>query len=136
MFKATYKNDKYQWTQHSLMKMKYYGLSQQRVKRVIKSPERIEEGIVEKTVACMQPTSTKIKDGKKFWSQEIWAMYQMPKLKAKVKKSEAPFGNEKLNNFLSNKKQIKIISAWKYPGMSPKQNPIPDEILDEIRNLL
>jgi hypothetical protein len=110
------------------MKMKYYGLSQQRVKRVIKSPERIEEGVVEKTVACMQPTSTKIKDGKKVWSQEIWAMYKISRSKVKDRKS-------KLNNILNSKK-IKIISAWKYPGISPKQNPILDEILDEIRNIL
>ena len=119
--------DKYQWTNHSLMKMKYYGLSQQRVKRVIKSPDRIEEGIVEKTIASMQPTSTKIKDGKKIWNQEIWVMYQISKSKDKRTESKVD---------LLKTKKIKIISAWKYPGMSPKNNPIPEDILREIRNLV
>ena len=30
-------------------------------------------------------------------------------------------------------KSFKIISAWRYPGISPKRNPIPDEILEELR---
>lgn len=128
------KTDKYQWTQHSLMKMQYYGLSEQRVKRVIKSPQRIEAGIVEKTIAVMQPASTRgkrlstrggpaslnNKNGKKSWSSEIWAMY---KIRGK-------------NNPISSQKQFRIISAWRYPGVSPKRDPIPDEILDEIKNLL
>jgi len=107
--------DKYQWTKHSLMKMKYYGLSQQRIKRIIKNPERIEEGIVEKTIACMQTAGTSKHP------YEIWMMYQMPKLKVK--------------SILNNTK-IKIISAWRYPGKSPKNNPIPEEILNEIKILL
>lgn len=28
--------------------------------------------------------------------------------------------------------QIRIISAWRYPGMSSKRNPIPEEILREL----
>ncbi len=128
----------YQWTNHSLMKMKYYGLSQQRVRRVIKSPVRIEEGIVEKTVACMQPTSTRMKDGKKTWSQEIWAMYKIQNQKSKCKSQNV---NSKFKNIPNTRygirdAKIKIISAWRYPGISPKQNPIPEEILDEIKNLL
>lgn len=97
------------------MKMKYYGLSQQRIKRIIKNPERIEEGIVEKTIACMQTAGTSKHP------YEIWMMYQMPKLKVK--------------SILNNTK-IKIISAWRYPGKSPKNNPIPEEILNEIKILL
>ena len=128
-------NDKYQWTNHSLMKMRYYGLSQQRVKRVIKSPERIEEGIVEKTIASMQTA------GSEKHPYEIWAMYQLPKSKVKSQKLKAETNNSKLKNIqdtiykIQNTK-IKIISAWRYPGKSPKNNPIPREILDEIRNLV
>jgi len=33
-------------------------------------------------------------------------------------------------------KKLKIISAWRYPGKSPKNNPIPEEILKEIRSLI
>ena len=114
--------DKYQWTQHSLMKMKYYGLSQQRIKRVIKNPERIEEGIVKKTIACMQTS------GSSKHPYEIWMMYQIPKLKVKSEKLKA-------KNTLNNTK-IKIVSAWRYPGKSPKNNPIPEDILNEIKSLL
>jgi len=69
--------DNYHWTNHSLMKMRYYGLSQQRIKRVIKNPERIEEGIVEKTIACMQTA------GSSKHPYEIWTMYQIPESKVK-----------------------------------------------------
>lgn len=103
------------------MKMRYYGLSQQRIKRVIKNPERIEEGIVEKTIACMQTA------GSSKHPYEIWTMYQISKLKVKSEKLKV--------NFLKNKR-IKIISAWRYPGKSPKNNPIPEEILNEIRSLI
>lgn len=95
------------WTKHVLEKMRYYGLSEQKVLGVINRPIRKEEGIVKNTIAVMQPISPKIKDGKKVWKQEVWAMYQE---KAKARK---------------------IISAWRYPGVSPKKNPIPEEILRE-----
>lgn len=134
--------DKYDWTNHSLMKMKYYGLSQQRVKRVIKSPERIEEGIVEKTIACMQTA------GSKKHPYEIWTMYQLCKSKA-ISKPQFPISKQIQNSNYQNSKigfanklmklkakKLKIISAWRYPGKSPKNNPIPEEIINEIKNLL
>ena len=92
-------NDKYQWTQHSIYKMRHYGLSAQRIKRIIRHPERIEEAIVPNMIAVMCQNK----------KQEIWAMYVVAK------------------------KSIKIITAWRYPGKSPIRNPIPKEILDEIR---
>jgi hypothetical protein len=131
-------NEKYQWTQHSVYKMRQYGLSPQRVIRVIRNPERTEVGIVENTIAVMQPSSTRFKNGKKTWSQEIWAMYQLRK--AVNPKSEIP--NPKnphptLSLLMRGEKgKIKIISAWRYPGMSPKNNPIPREILEEIKGAI
>jgi len=108
------------------MKMRYYGLSQQRIKRVIKNPERIEEGIVEKTIACMQTA------GSSKHPYEIWTMYQIPESKVKSQKSKIiPNKLMKLKA-----KKLKIISAWRYPGKSPKNNPIPEEILKEIRSLI
>ncbi len=135
------KSDKYQWTRHSLFKMRQYGLSPQRVIRVIRNPERVEEGIVEKTIAVMQPASAKNKNGKKFWSQEIWAMYQTRR--AGNTKSNPPAGglnpkqiqNLKSQILNSANQKIRIISAWRYPGVSPKNNPIPDEILREIAEI-
>jgi hypothetical protein len=118
--------DNYHWTNHSLMKMKYYGLSQQRIKRVIKNPERIEEGIVEKTIACMQTAGTSKHP------HEIWTMYQLSQPKVKSLKSES--SADKLKKLEA--KKLTIISAWRYPGKSPKNNPIPEEILNEIKNLI
>ena len=31
---------------------------------------------------------------------------------------------------------IKIISAWRYPGISPKRDPIPSGILAEIKDII
>ena len=92
------------WTKHSKRKMKYYRLSEARIKRVLNNPKRKEMGIAPGTVAVMQPTSSK-------HSSEIWAMYK--NLKG-VK--------------------IKLITAWRYPGKSPIRGPIPipQEILEEL----
>lgn len=97
------------WTKHSKKKMQFYGLSEKRIKRVLKNPYRIEEGIAKNTIAVMQPTSIRKKGGKKFWTQEIWTMFQRTS------------------------QGLKIISAWRYPGMSPQANPIPVEILEELK---
>ncbi len=104
------------WTTHAKFKMAFYGLSESRVRRVIKSPLRVEEGIAEKTGACMQPSSYKFKDGKKSWTQEIWVMFV-------TKRGEK-------SRVTSN--QLKIISAWRYPGVTKPGTPLPDIILAEI----
>jgi|SRR3990167_2252976 len=138
------KNDKYHWTRHSIYKMRQYGLSAQRIKRVIKNPERIEEGIVKNTVAVMQPSSTRIKNGKKSWSQEIWAMYQLKRIENKELGIKNNGKDKNLKNIHNSKfiihnsanQQLRIISAWRYPGVSPKNNPIPEEILEEIIKVL
>ncbi|MDO8565793.1 MAG: hypothetical protein Q7S04_01225 [Candidatus Moranbacteria bacterium] len=116
----------YQFTRHAEYKMQQYGLSGQRVRSVIRHPKRREEGIVPKTVAVMQPTSVKTLAGKPVWKQEIWVLFQ-------IKNSSQ---NEKLEKFKTplsfGGSQLKIISAWRYPGVSPKRNPIPEEILREL----
>ncbi|OGY58557.1 MAG: hypothetical protein A3C03_01045 [Candidatus Colwellbacteria bacterium RIFCSPHIGHO2_02_FULL_45_17] len=65
------------WTNHSQAKMRYYRLSEQRVKRVIRNPFRVEEGIAEDTIAVMQPFGNK-KD------REIWVMVADTKEKRRV----------------------------------------------------
>ena len=106
--------DRFEWTMHVVSKMKQYGLSENRVKRVINNPKRKEAGIAPGTIAVMQPNSSK-------HSYEFWAMYQVKK----NSKSEA-----------RNSKRIKIITAWKYPGKSPIRGPIPipRDILEELEN--
>ena len=125
------------WTAHSRAKMRFYGLSEQRVRRVIHSPRRIQEGIAPHTIAIMQPNAV-ISDkrpirrtqGKhmtwdrgvkkiltseggagrgEMWKQEIWVM---------IKEEKA---------------RRKIISAWRYPGMTKPGDPLPPEIIRELR---
>lgn len=92
------------WTKHAKRKMKYYRLSESRVKRVLNNPKRKEIGIAPGTIAMMQPA------GSKKHPTEIWLMYQIKQNK------------------------IKIITAWRYPGRSPIRGPvpIPEEILQEL----
>lgn len=108
-FKAPKNTARYFWTGHALGKMRYYGLTAPRILRVIKSPRRQEEGLAENTVAVMQPASINKKNA---WNSEIWVMYRLDKI------------------------QHKIISAWRYPGVSPKKNSIPAEIMEEVKDWL
>jgi hypothetical protein len=89
------------WTLHAQAKMGFYKLSQARVRRVINVPKRTEEGVAPKTVAMMQPASLKRSvNGKEVWTQEIWTMVQ-------------DMG-----------KQRKVISAWRYPGVTKPRDEI------------
>ena len=112
----------YQFTLHAQFKMQQYGLSEQKVRNVIRNPKRREVGIVLKTVAVMQPVSVKKIDGKETWKQEVWVMFV-------VKNQEQKNG---IQNFTQ--QSLRIISAWRYPGVSPKRNPIPEEILRELED--
>lgn len=102
-FKAPKNDAKYLWTMHVTRKMMYYGISESLIRRVVRSPQRMEEGIVEDTVAVMQSTQSKQK-------KEVWVMYQV-------------VGTKK-----------RVITAWRYPGVSPvrSQIPIPQDILAEL----
>jgi hypothetical protein len=93
------------WTKHSKEKMRFYGLSENKLKHLILNPNRIEEGIAPKTIAIMQSAGTKKRP------TEIWLMYQ------------------------KSGKRIKIITAWRYPTISPKgkEIPIPRNILTELK---
>lgn len=117
------------WTKHSVEKMAFYGLSENRVKRVLRNPSRTEKGIAPNTIASMQVA------GSKKHPYEIWVMYQIKSQKSKVKSQNlGRQGNQKLTN--KKLKQIIIISAWKYPGRSKPGEPlpIPQDILEEILN--
>lgn len=135
------KTGPYSFTRHARYKMQQYGLSEQRVRSVIRNPKRKEEGIVPKTAALMQPVSVKRVNGKETWKQEIWVMIvksSQPKAgppgAEKVKSKNLKNHNSKFLIHNSANPQIRIISAWRYPGVSPKRNPIPDEILQELVN--
>lgn len=83
-----------QWTLHARAKMNHYRLSPARVRHVLHSPKRVEEGVAPKTVAMMQPVSMKLLGKKESWTQEIWVMVQ-----------DAAGAR-------------KVISAWRYPGVT------------------
>ncbi len=104
-FKIPKDDDKYQWTQHVMRKMMHYGLSADRIKRVIRAPKRMEKGIAEATSAAMQTA------GSKKNPSEIWTMW-------------AVRGRRKI-----------IITAWRYPGVSPIREaiPIPADIIAELK---
>lgn len=106
------------WTEHVKLKMRYYGLSEKRVLKVLRRSDRREEGIVPKTVAAMQISGTKKRP------TEVWMMYQVtnPKSEARNLKS----------------KKIRIISAWRYPGRTPEgaRPIIPDDIAKELNNFI
>jgi hypothetical protein len=110
-------DERYSWTSHVFGKMMQYGISESRIKRIIRYPARIEEGIASNTVAAMQPAGNKR-------YQEIWVMYKLAKRRVNSK-SQAP-----------NSKQLKIITTWRYPGKSPERDPIPAEVIEEVRKLL
>lgn len=120
------RNDKYEWTMHVRRKMQHYGISESRVKRIIRFPKRTEEGIVPNTIAVMQPASVKTTAGKPAWNREIWVMYKLAKRRVNPKHE---IRNQK-------QKALKIITAWRYPGKSPERDPIPKEVLTEIQSLL
>lgn len=84
--------------------MRYYGISESLIKRITRFPKRTEVGIAPETVAVMQPTPNKKKP------QEVWVMFQT-------------VGERK-----------RIISAWRYPGVSPVGNKIeiPDDVMMDL----
>lgn len=138
-WKVPKNTEKYYWTKHVGMKMRYYGLSEQRVRRVIRRPLRTEVGIATETVAVMQPQSTKRgADGEKTWSAEIWVMYQLKNKSQKTnhKKQNDVSEASLLEELLSSGKQIRIISAWRYPGKTKDGESLPEEIMDEINEAL
>ena len=87
----------------------FYGLSADRIKRVMRSPQRSENGIAEGTIAVMHPAGSKARPS------EVWVMYQAPSKRGKGRKI--------------------VITAWRYPGISPVRDeiPIPADILEELK---
>ena len=125
-FKMPQNDEKYHWTNHVMQKMVYYGLSADRVKRVIRAPQRAEEGIAENTIAVMQKAGS-IKN-----PQEIWVMY------AEKRDKRQGTRDTKRNqlgglSFVAGPKKI-VITAWRYPGVSPIRDrvPLPEGLMAEL----
>ncbi len=114
------------WTEHSKIKMRQYGLSKQKLLGILYKPERKEKGIVPGTMAVMKTNKVFFKTKQitvaGAWQKpkkapgEIWLMYK------DVKAAMVPIR--------------KIISAWRYPGISKPGEaiPIPEDIKNDIIN--
>ncbi len=106
--------------------MRQYGLSKQKLSGILRGPERKEKGIAPGTTAVMKTNKVLFKEKKttlkNAWRPqkapgEIWVMYKDIK-----SQSMGP--------------ARKIISAWRYPGVSKpgEEIPIPEDIRNEILN--
>jgi len=111
---------KIHWTEHSKMKMKQYGLSKQKLLSILYKPERKEKGIVPGTSAVMKTNKVFFKT-KQITISGAW---QKPR--------RVP--GEIWLMFKDTKDFRKIISAWRYPGISKpgEEVPIPAEIKREL----
>lgn len=133
--------ENYHWTDHVRNKMRQYRLTESRVKRVLRHPKRVETGVAEDTVAGMQPA------GSPKHPFEIWVMWTTGR-KARGASRQSPKdssqpdpllsgGGKSKNKFNFGGEKIIIISAWRYPGVSPLREPppIPDDAWAELRRL-
>ncbi len=113
------------WTDHSKIKMRQYGLSVTKLLGILRKPERCEHGIAPGTTAVMRTNKVLFKQKqvtiKNAWQKpkkapgEIWVMYKDVK-------------NQSQGDIR------RIISAWRYPGVSKpgEEIPIPKDIRDEL----
>ena len=119
------KNDRrYVWTDHSKSKMIQYFISESKIKGIIQKHDRIETGIAPSTVAVMKRNDKTLNKAApsgigrpRQKQEELWVMYQKT-------------GDKKTGM------RLKIISVWRYPGVSPKKEMIiPEDVLKEMENL-
>ncbi len=106
------------FTAHAKFKMRYYKLSESRVKSILRNPERTEEGIAENTVAMMQTNKTSNKP------YEVWVMVSRSNVLGRTGKGQLS---------LAEQANVRIVSAWKYPGQTKPGEPLPKAILKEFR---
>lgn len=126
-FKIPKDTKEFVWTNHVVEKMRQHGISEQKVRSVIFRHTRKEEGIAPRTVAVMQPA------GSKKHPTELWVMYQTTKKQKKNDGAAAGIRGD-WKAILPVMPKKRIISAWRYPGVSPKRNPIPAEIMDALED--
>lgn len=81
--------------------MAEYKLSEQRVRRVLHAPLRIESGIADETIGVMQ------RAGSEAHPYEIWVLIQ------------------------DQKDVRAVISAWRYPGVTKPGDKLPFSLVEE-----
>ena len=112
---------KLHWTEHSKIKMRQYGLSKMKLINLIHKPERREQGIVPGTTAVMK-TNKNYKNSRS----------KAPAVGFHKKPEKAP--GEIWLMYKDVKGERKIISAWRYPGITKPGDriPIPEDIREEL----
>lgn len=73
LFKLPKDTKEIHWTKHIKEKMKQYQISERKILRIFRNPERKEVGVAPKTIAAMKTGGTKKHP------YEIWIMYQKRK---------------------------------------------------------
>jgi len=107
------------WTEHSKIKMRQYGLSKQKLLNILRTPERKERGIVDGTTAVMK-TNKVFKKTISVFEKKV----HPPKFfNEKFRRAKAP--GEIWLMYKDTKDFRKIISAWRYPGISKPGEAIP-----------
>lgn len=108
--------NKIHWTEHAKIKMRQYGLSKNKLMMLMRRPERKEQGIAPGTTALMQSNK----------------QYRMNLVKAKQPAGEIWLMYKDVHE------GRKVISAWRYPGVSkPGESiPIPEDIVRELRETI
>src|SRR3989344_4454017 len=107
------KNDSsFVWTDHVKSKMLQYRMSDQKIKTILKNPNRTESGVAPRTVAVMKRNDTPKR------KEELWVMYQNLATRERGQVTRK-----------------KVISVWRYPGISPKREvPLPEGLLEELKS--
>ena len=116
LFKFPKDDKNFSWTSHVKNKMLHYRISEQKIKTILKNPSRKEDGIAPNTSAVMKRNDTPKR------KEELWVMYQK-------------LTNDQQRTTYN---KIRVISTWRYPGVSPKGKaiPIPEDILNELENAI
>jgi hypothetical protein len=112
-FKLPKNSSEFKWTSHVKNKMMYYSISEQKIRSVLRAYDRREVGLAEGTVAVMKRNDTQKR------KQELWVMYKETEAKKK-------------------RKQLVMISVWRYPGVTKKGDeiPVPEDVLEELKRIL
>lgn len=121
------------WTQHSLIKLKQYGLSKTKIINIVHKPDRVEDGIVSGTVAMMRTNRTLLKTQRA--SQDKKLNLKFGKWNKRPEFKKAP--GEIWLMYKDAKDCRKMISCWRYPGITKPGElvPIPEDIKNYIKNL-
>ena len=106
--------------------MRQYGLSKQKLLAILSRPERKEQGIVPGTTAVMKTNKVFLVP------RGVFRAKQISLTKAWQRPKKAP--GEIWLMYKDVKDFRKVISAWRYPGISKpgEEIPIPEDIRQEI----